>query len=582
MRIVFLGARQHYKPEGSSLYVASDRGDYNFIINCTTGFLNHADQIDDIDFFLLQNPNKASMGGIAQLHEWMKKKDLNHKIPVYMDETTFDSVKLCFKELNHIEPKVIIPGTEFAPNDYILIEPFYYMTSGDIHSVGYRFRNTVYAPGIIELPFESMKYFKNAAIIISESEKTVDMVNKFQPELFITSAEHVKPDKEIKTDIMSIRNTMELMTTEVISETLSESREAINLANPHAELIWTGNKTLMVKDKFYKNQISKPLYLLQNNICYGIIRLKLPDKITVKEFRELSKFHKISEEQRQKWWPNKEVLYSYRFDIVKMFENPVPIETIDEFSIFIRDFKFTQHIRHEKNKETTKTVVKNFAKLCDEGFDLQIVQKKQKKKVYKRMQAKKIYNNTKDAIDEIRLGKIVIEKKCNGDRVFLTKTGSVIKIFKSGRDITKSYSYIVSSAQRLSNKNFVLDCIIVNDDFVCFDILKYDDDVQEHQWFERKQLLHNLYFSGKIKEMPSIIAGSVSQVEQAMLLMSKLSNSSGAILKTYDENSGYVQEESDRWVEFSEGATSTSTPGIPSVQGKKIQKKKPSPIKPGQ
>ena len=581
MRIVFLGAAQHTKPEGSSIYVASDRGNYNFAINCTPDFLNQSENIDDIDFLLLQNPDEASIGGISQLDSWMKKKDFQNKIPIYMDEVTMDTINLNFKELNHIEPRIIVPGLEFAPMDSLLIEPFYYTTEGDMNSVGYRFKNTVYAPNIIELPFESMKHFKNASIIISDSENTVDLVNKFHPEVFVTTTENIKVGNEVKTNIMTSKKNLELTTTEVISETLSESREAINLASPHAELIYQGSKSLMVKDKFYKKEISKPLYLLQNKYCYGIIRLKLPDRISVKEFKQLSNYHKITEEQRHKWWPNKEVLYSYRFDVVKLFEQPVPIESPEEFSEFIKDFKFSHHINNKK--KSNKAIIKHFARLGDEEFDLHIVKNQKFKKVkYKQMRPKKRCNTAKDAITSMsQVGKVVVEKCCYGDRVFLTKHEDGVKIINSNQeDVSNLYPQIINDAQILSNKDIVLDCIVVGNDLVCFDIIKFGEEVMDLEWFERKQLLHSLHFTNSIKEMPSIIADSVTQVEQAMILMSKLSNSTGAILKRYDNNSGYVQDESDRWIEFSEGITSTSTPGIPSVQGKKIQKKKP--IKPGQ
>ncbi|MBU1778712.1 hypothetical protein KJ992_03600, partial [Patescibacteria group bacterium] len=56
------------------------------------------------------------------------------------------------------------------------------------------------------------------------------------------------------------------------------------------------------------------------SMCYGLIKLCYPDKINSTQFAELKENHKISDDERMKWWPRKEILYSYKFETIKLFE----------------------------------------------------------------------------------------------------------------------------------------------------------------------------------------------------------------------------------------------------------------------
>ena len=126
----------------------------------------------------------------------------------------------------------------------------------------------------------------------------------------------------------------------MITQSLIETREGAYLVSPHAKLIWEGKKNLIVKSRLFRSEINKLLYLLEDNLCYGIIKLKYPDKIDLKKFKELEKVHLISEEERKKWWPNKEILFAYKFDKVTMFENPKKVEIPRGVQTFVKDFEF--------------------------------------------------------------------------------------------------------------------------------------------------------------------------------------------------------------------------------------------------
>jgi hypothetical protein len=126
-----------------------------------------------------------------------------------------------------------------------------------------------------------------------------------------------------------------------ITQKLIQLKEGVILPRPHGQLVWKGEQDLIIKSKFHKKQINRLLYLLEDNKCYGVIKLKCPEKITSYDFKDLSKRHNFSEEERLKWWKNKEVLFSYEFDVVAMFDNPRDIEVNSKTShTFVSDFDF--------------------------------------------------------------------------------------------------------------------------------------------------------------------------------------------------------------------------------------------------
>jgi len=130
------------------------------------------------------------------------------------------------------------------------------------------------------------------------------------------------------------------MTTNLITQNLVENKEGIYLAS-HSKKIWEGNKDLIIRSKFYKNEVNKLLYLLEDDLCYGIIKLKQPYKINFKEFKNLENRHTITDEERKKWWPHKEVLFAYSFSKVIMFEEPKDIKIPHGSSgTFVKEFEF--------------------------------------------------------------------------------------------------------------------------------------------------------------------------------------------------------------------------------------------------
>ncbi len=112
------------------------------------------------------------------------------------------------------------------------------------------------------------------------------------------------------------------------------------LVEPHGELIWLRRKRAIVKSVKFVSHIGEPLYLLSGKYCYGIIRLDSPVEITLKEFRELTPKHFITEEERERWWPHKKKLFYYPFTIEKLFDPPRRWKPVPGVQNFVQHVEF--------------------------------------------------------------------------------------------------------------------------------------------------------------------------------------------------------------------------------------------------
>lgn len=352
-----------------------------------------------------------------------------------------------------------------------------------------------------------------------------------------------------------------------ISETLQERKQGIILAHPNASLIGAGVKSLILRPKLFKTKVNKLFYLLEDSFCHGLIKLKYPDKINLTQFKELSSKHKIAEESRMKWWPHKEILYAYGFDIVVLFEEPKPVSIPIQTETFIQEFEFLEKIAIEELLTDQKPVIIEM-KLDQPSLPLYP------------MNAAKIFHQSDKITTYMfeKSNKFAIEKKFKGVRVMLHKAGNNIKLYSHQKqDLSLDYPTIISEAKNLSNNNYIVDGIITNDQklrLYLFDILRLGkEDLVNRAWYERNSKLHSLRFGNLIREVNCIITDSPSHSIKAIDLLCDMPDSIGVVIKRYD--SKYLPDStSDDWLIKINQATTTSTPGIGSVSGKKWKKKK--------
>lgn len=123
------------------------------------------------------------------------------------------------------------------------------------------------------------------------------------------------------------------------AETLSKMW-GLYLVEPHGELISSGAKRAIVKSKKFTAHIGEPLFLLSGNFCYGIIQLDSPVEINLEQFKTLQKKHRVTGEERKKWWPQATKLYYYPFQVKNFFDPPKRWKFKKGIQVFVKDVEF--------------------------------------------------------------------------------------------------------------------------------------------------------------------------------------------------------------------------------------------------
>ena len=132
-------------------------------------------------------------------------------------------------------------------------------------------------------------------------------------------------------------------------EFLSENREGIYIPVQHAKMIWQGNKKLIVKGEKVENKLGKLFYLIGGNNCYGVLKLKDVFPLSLEEFKARESEHRITDEERQLWWPGKQKLFAYDFggSLIAGFENPKLVKTSKDSFVNSISFLSELQARHE-------------------------------------------------------------------------------------------------------------------------------------------------------------------------------------------------------------------------------------------
>jgi len=183
--------------------------------------------------------------------------------------------------------------------------------------------------------------------ILSQHKKEVT-VKKLKRKSRGTQPSSVRPEVREYTDLLWIAKD---------SVQLAENRRTgIYLVKPHAEMIYNNEKKLIVKSRNYKNMLDKPLYLLDNEFCYGIIKLTNVKKISLKEFEELREKHKITETERKEWWDDKNELYAYEFEWVEHFPEPKPAAVPKGTQTFVENWSFATTVKNQEDYKFHRTL----------------------------------------------------------------------------------------------------------------------------------------------------------------------------------------------------------------------------------
>lgn len=94
------------------------------------------------------------------------------------------------------------------------------------------------------------------------------------------------------------------------------------LANPHGDLLVEGAKTLIVKDGPLVRDLGHEVVLIQGDAALGVLRLRTREPIGREEFEARKAEHRVSENERRRWWPNASRLWAFGFSVEERFEPP--------------------------------------------------------------------------------------------------------------------------------------------------------------------------------------------------------------------------------------------------------------------
>lgn len=342
--------------------------------------------LKEINNVVITHGHNDATSGIKTFEDFYKTKPI-----VYCEKETETRIKEDIKE-PFCEFKNFEPGKEFMIDDVKII-PFRVAHSiqPGYPTVGFKFQteneSLVYSEDVGFVPKESESSYNSDVVVFDAAmwfdrqikghqnvQTALDFLKKFAIKLIVlTQAGHTYPNydyalKDIEEYWKSLGDTKTRVTLaydgmvidvgntlNLTEEILIEEYEGLYLPAPHAEMIWNGKKTLIVKSRMFRFAMNKDLYWLDNDYCYGVLRLTKITKLTPDMFNQLRDKHKISNEERIKWWktPNK-TLYGYDFEIVKKFDKPKKVNVPQGVQTFIKKISFT-------NAEVENELIKNIA-----------------------------------------------------------------------------------------------------------------------------------------------------------------------------------------------------------------------------
>ena len=372
-KIIFLGTGPTIPVRGrgknyrtnSSILVQVDNN--NILIDATPMIEEQLlrNNISKIDAVLLTHGHADAIKGLPIIY------DKFGKVPVYASGKTFKVIKTYWKALDvnkHIlKPykKFEVFGITFTPIPVIHAEPF--PTGRKFPTFAYRFDSILYAEDMEAIPKESEQYFKNLNLLILDAamyfgkkirghlntEQALAIIQAYKPTKAIltqigrTYPDHYKARKRIQDYVKEHKIPVEVqlgydgMIVTFNSKTqVALAKLAIYLVKPHAELIYNNEKKLIIKSRKYPGMLNKNLYLLDDKLCYGIIKLTGIRKINLNDFKKLTNLHKITDRERKKWWGNKTEFYAYEFEFVERFSEPKPVKVPAGAQTYITDFEF--------------------------------------------------------------------------------------------------------------------------------------------------------------------------------------------------------------------------------------------------
>jgi len=117
---------------------------------------------------------------------------------------------------------------------------------------------------------------------------------------------------------------------------IPEKVRGLYLVAPHGSLLASGEKRAVVKARKFK-MAGEWLAILEDQRLLGVAKFKAPKALTLEEFRKTFDLHRVSQEERVAWWPNKRKLWLYPVDEVYAYPSPIEYDVPPGTQTFLKE-----------------------------------------------------------------------------------------------------------------------------------------------------------------------------------------------------------------------------------------------------
>ena len=192
--------------------------------------------------------------------------------------------------------------------------------------------------------FQASGQLPQQEFMIKWDRTPIWMMEEQKSKLFVAQTELAEAKTKTETNIarktyLEYRD-MKAAQAKKTADSLPQIRHpGLILESPHAELIWRGIQKAVVKPVSLDSHIGEPLYLISDNVAYGVVVLDSGEPITQTEFKARAPAHLSADDASLK---RKQKLFYYDIKLLSLFERPRACETTDGARHLAKKVTFTK------------------------------------------------------------------------------------------------------------------------------------------------------------------------------------------------------------------------------------------------
>jgi hypothetical protein len=348
----------------------------------------------------------------------------------------------------------------------------------------------------------------------------------------------------------------------MITQNLSQTNVGISISKSVIENVLSKKTKIVINPYKYNGLSEKPIYVTDNEYAYGIIDLSNPEKISIDELNKKQNEHNLSSEQIKKWWPNKQVLFSYNIkNIFKIFENPIKIKNNKSSlgNFVLKDFDLDkENILSQEEINECYNIIENVFQ--ENNTSLVNIENATKSFTYNN------FENIYDAVEHMFFNgsSFIVEQDYPGVCCTLLKHRDKCILYSDKKqDISSLFPRIIEKSKNISDKDYAIDCRICiqnkNKDFLkqiisenkkyeeddvrlyVVDCLYYNNDTVTSEYRDRKQILQTFLYNDKVYETPYLYVENSTDVVRGYNIMKMVNDN--VVVVSNSENKKYTISE---------------------------------------